>query len=160
MMIGVATGVATRDEAAVAGLGDVFHLSAAAAARRLENTTMIEKYPPARECGLIIPAGDNELHPLGIVWIRFRDGRDGGFVPIFTSSTVDEFHLAQLFIREGANADFNWVIAAAKSVDELTSLLTDLKDLGATHVSFNPRNRGNDDLIPIASAIIGIQLAE
>lgn len=72
MMIGVATGVATRDEAAVAGLGDVFHLSAAAAARRLENTTMIEKYPPARECGLIIPAGDNELHPLGIVWIRFR----------------------------------------------------------------------------------------
>jgi hypothetical protein len=85
-----------------------------------------------------------------------------GYVPLFKTPTLATEWIADM-ARRGVAVE----AVAVKTADELTDLLADLKDIGATHVSIDPRPEGDapnpggssNPLIPIAQAIIGFSVS-
>jgi hypothetical protein len=109
-------------------------------------------YGPARGFGFLMLRA-TEARAVNVVKVTVQGG---SCVPLLTRPDVAAMWIAALG-RDGIDAE----VTAAATNDQLMSWLVDLRDIGVTHVAFDP-HPGNHapDLIPIATAIIGFGMHE
>jgi hypothetical protein len=111
-----------------------------------------EHYGPAQGYGFISRVEEaTGSWPLDIIKVDLGDGVS--YVPVFTNPDVAGEWTSRLD-KSGPKTE----IRAARTGDELASLLTDLKSIGVTHVAFDTLPGTAPDIIPIDRAIIGFSV--